>query len=173
MLRVKATRELHVPARSGRFEQHEWSRSHHRPAWEHIGRGNHWGTHEALADAQAATIVCGKRDCDAVVDLSSAKRLAKKAGRDELVPGDGCSAPECAARFRPARYVKAQASMLAGLANGNRRLVVCNEKLADKRQWRCTPCETRKAAAAAREQAARHAKKALQAGDGAALRPRL
>ena len=78
----------------------------------------------ALRAAHALTLVCIAPGCAALVDLQTARRLARAAGRDCFEPGDGCAGATCSAKSWPARHKRQQKEMAAALRGGSRALVL-------------------------------------------------
>ena len=84
------------------------------------GRGSAPGSHIALRREGCATVVCSRAGCDALVHLHSARRRARREGRDSFAVGDGCAGRGCSINFRPGQFKKAQRRMAAALVAGER-----------------------------------------------------
>ena len=90
---------------------------------ERVGTGNTENGCNALAVARALTIECGTLGCDALVDLSAARRRAYAAGRSHLKPSDGCSGRGCSRHYRPQKHASRQLKRACELQNSARLLV--------------------------------------------------
>ena len=76
----------------------------------------------ALKEAKGHTLECAT--CGAFVDLQTARKLARKAGRDVIAPGDGCAARSCVRKFDKKRFREVQEKMSRALLAGTRTLVI-------------------------------------------------
>lgn len=84
-------------------------------------------TKEALKAAHGHTLLCRVAECRALVDLQSARRIARAAGRSRFEPGGGCGSRCCSRKHWRARFRAQQLKMAAALRDGNRVLVLWPE----------------------------------------------
>ena len=118
-----ATEPVVVSLDAGMDTREEWeaSRARHHSYGSRARRGRAKGTLRSIGTAQALTLRC--RADGALVHMQSARRRAKAEGRDEYEAGDGCSSRCCSRNFRPAQFLRGQASMADGLEDGARFLI--------------------------------------------------
>lgn len=86
--------------------------------------GHAESTQAALKAARAQTVLCMRPGCGALVDLQTARRLARAAGHDTLEPSSGCAGAACSAKPWPARFRLQQKRMANALRGGTRTLVL-------------------------------------------------
>ena len=84
-------------------------------------------TKEALKAAHGHTLLCRVPDCRSLVDLQSARRIARAADRRHFEPGDGCGSRCCSRKHWKARFRAQQLKMAAALRDGKRVLVLWPE----------------------------------------------
>jgi len=117
--------ECTLEPRAGLADHERWTAR--RACWRH-GRyprpGLAENTQAALRRAHTQTLECKATGCGALVDLQAARRLARKAGRDYFIAGDGCASAQCSTRHWPARFAAGQQRMAAALQSNERRLVL-------------------------------------------------
>jgi hypothetical protein len=108
---------------AGQDSRAEWAaaRARHHPYGSRARRGRAVGTLRAIGTAQALTLRC--QADGALVHMQSARRQARAEGRDEYEAGDGCGSRRCSRNFRPAQFLRGQASMADGLEHGARFLI--------------------------------------------------
>lgn len=98
-----------------------------RACWQ-WGRYPRPGTAEstkaALRAAHAQTLLCRVPECRSLVDLQSARRIARSAGRRSFEPGDGCAGRRCSAKHWKNRFRQQQSKMAQALHDGSRTLVL-------------------------------------------------
>ena len=98
-----------------------------RACWRY-GRYPRPGTAEttkaALKAAHAQTLLCMESECRSLVDLQSARAVARAAGRRAFRAGDGCASRRCSAKFWKSRYHSQQQKMAAALRDSSRTLVL-------------------------------------------------
>ena len=118
-----ATEPVVVSLDAGVDSHEEWaaSRARHHPYDSRARRGRAKGTLRSIGTAQALTLRC--RADGALVHMQSARRRARAEGRDEYEAGDGCSSRRCSRNYRPAQFLRGQASMADGLEDGERLLI--------------------------------------------------
>jgi hypothetical protein len=84
-------------------------------------------TKAALRAAHGQTLLCRVPECRALVDLQSARRIARAAGRSRFQPGDGCGSKSCSAKHWRRRFHAQQRKMASALRDGKRVLVLWPE----------------------------------------------
>ena len=114
-----------------------------------VGSGRSDGTRMARRDRAAATHVCARKGCSALVDAGRARTAASKAQRLHFITGDGCASATCSCCFRANRFVCRQSRMAAALLRGKRRLTDWPEQLGrGTGKRRCHAAAARAAASA-------------------------
>lgn len=118
-----ATEPTAVSLDAGQDTRAEWAAARARchPYGSRAERGRAAGTLRAIGTAQALTLRC--RADGALVHMQAARRRARAEGRDEYEAGDGCGSRRCSRNFRPAQFLRGQASMADGLEYGARFLI--------------------------------------------------
>ena len=118
-----ATEPVVVSLDAGMDTREEWeaSRARHHSYGSRARRGRAKGTLRSIGTAQALTLRC--RADGALVHVQSARRRARAEGREEYMPGDGCSSRHCSRNFRPGQFLHGQMSMADGLEDGERFLI--------------------------------------------------
>jgi len=96
-------------------------------------------TRAALRAAHGQTLLCRVPECRALVDLQSARRIARAAGRNCFEPGDGCSSRRCSAKFWRSRFRSQQLKMASALRDGSRVLVLWPESTKGRVKLRVAP----------------------------------
>jgi len=81
-------------------------------------------TQNALKAAHAQTLLCMEPTCRSIVDLQSARAVARAAGRRSFRAGDGCSSRRCSAKFWKSRFRQQQLKFSTALLDGSRVLVL-------------------------------------------------
>lgn len=128
---------------------HRLARSGPRPWPWGVGKGNAAGTRKALAQSHKLVLRCESRECDALVDLQSARRRARTQGRASFAAGDGCGSRACSMNFRPGQFVRRQHKMGRALQEGTRELIRWPAILTASAVWRAPACEAHAAGAKA------------------------
>ena len=119
--------ECTLVQRAGPEDRERWARVRASGPWLYGPRpqkGLADGTVKALKAAHGRTFHCATPGCAALVDLESARRLARAAGRDFIAPGDGCSSALCSAHYAPSRFHERQAIKAMRLLRRERVLVL-------------------------------------------------
>ena len=98
-------------------------------------------TKEALRAAHVQTLLCKDPACRHLVDLQSARRIARAAGRSRFEPGDGCGSRSCSAKHWKARFHRQQLKMAAALRAGDRVLVLWPEGIEGRVTLTITPSD--------------------------------
>ena len=96
-------------------------------------------TKEALKAAHGHTLVCKVQACRALVDLQSARRIARAAGRSDFEDGDGCGSRCCSAKHWRGRFHSQQIKMATALRDGSRVLVLWPESTEGRVELRVVP----------------------------------
>ena len=125
----------------GTMEQRaEWEAR--RACWRY-GRyprpGTAKSTKDALRAAHGQTLLCQDPECRALVDLQSARRIARAAGRRRFEAGDGCGSKSCSAKHWKARFRSQQLKMASALRDGKRVLVLWPESTEGRISLRIVP----------------------------------
>jgi hypothetical protein len=95
-----------------------------RPGAQRLaGRGRTEATQRALNRAHKLVAVCQTPACSSLVELLTAWRQARAAGRDHLRPGDGCASLTCTRWYRAGKFKKRQVARAAGVLNGQLSLI--------------------------------------------------
>ena len=66
----------------------------------------------------ALLLRCAGDGCTGMVNLQSARRAAKRAGRGIFKVGDGCGSRQCSRNFQAGQYADGQRRMAATLESG-------------------------------------------------------
>ena len=96
-------------------------RRRHHPHGSRSKPGHAPSTLDGLLTIHRYTLLC--TDCDALVDMRSAKVQAKKEKRTILISGDGCASASCSSCFRHADFIKQQRKMAEQLLTKERLLI--------------------------------------------------
>lgn len=104
-------------------------------------------TKAALKAAHAQTLLCQVPECAALVDLQSARRIARAAGRNCFEPGDGCASGCCSRKHWKSRFRQQQLKMATALRDGKRVLVLWPESTKGRSALRIAPAALTAAAA--------------------------
>ena len=104
-------------------------------------------TKEALRTAHAQTLLCKDPACRHLVDLQSARRIARKAGRNRFELGDGCGSRSCSAKHWKARFRRQQLKMATALRAGDRVLVLWPEGVEGRVELSVAPAALTRAVA--------------------------
>ena len=104
-------------------------------------------TRAALRAAHGQTLLCRVPECRALVDLQSARRIARAAGRDRFEPGDGCGSKSCSAKFWRSRFRSQQLKMATALRDNKRVLVLWPASTTGRATLRVAPAALTAAAA--------------------------
>lgn len=98
-------------------------------------------TKAALRVAHGQTLICRVPECRAIVDLQSARRVARTASRSRFELGDGCASRICSRKHWPARFHHKQLKMAASLRSGERMLVLWPESAESRVELSVAPAE--------------------------------
>lgn len=113
-----------------------------RACWRH-GRfprpGKAESTKEALKAAHGHTLICKVQACRSLVDLQTARRIARAAGRSDFEDGDGCGSRCCSAKHWRGRFHAQQLKMATALRDGSRVLVLWPESTEGRVELRVVP----------------------------------
>ena len=96
-------------------------------------------TKGALKAAHGQTLLCQDPECRALLDLQSARRIARAAGRRRFEAGDGCGSKSCSAKHWKARFRSQQLKMASALRDGKRVLVLWPESTEGRISLRIVP----------------------------------
>ena len=96
-------------------------------------------TKQALKAAHGYTLLCRVPKCRALVDLQSARRIARTAGRSRFESGDGCGSRCCSRKHWKARFRAQQLKMAAALRDGKRVLVLWPERIEGRVELKVAP----------------------------------
>jgi hypothetical protein len=96
-------------------------RRRHHPHGSRSKPGHAPSTLDGLLTIHRYTLLC--TDCDALVDMRSAKVQAKKEKRTILISGDGCASASCSSCFRRSDFIKQQKKMAEQLLTEERLLI--------------------------------------------------
>ena len=141
LLRVRLSGEAELEFErivcASREQRERWSAR--RARWRH---GQYQKQSYQLREAHKHTTVC--IECGALVDLQSARRIARSAGRSIFQPGDGCAGRSCSARFWPSRFQTGQQLKAHALLSGDRLLVMWPSTIRARTElWTLPACMVR------------------------------
>lgn len=135
--------------RCGTVEQRaEWEARRACWRWGRYPRpGTAETTKEALKVAHGQTLLCRVPACRSLVDLQSARRIARAAGRSRFEPGDGCGSRCCSRKHWKARFHAQQLKMASALRDGSRVLVLWPPTIKGRVELKVAPADLADAAA--------------------------